>query len=70
MLVTEEMFIALTKQYLSDVGNEALAQFRGGAAHDRCIKLAIDIVEARDLEKLRMQQELAGGAIVSPFGGS
>lgn len=70
MQITEAMFIEQTKQYLSDIANEAIVQFRGGAAHDHCLKLAIDIVEARDLAKLRAKQRLADSVLAPPLGPS
>jgi hypothetical protein len=68
MAITEDQFCDVTQQYLDEVYDEAVALFRAGAAHDRCVSLALSIVEARDLAKLSAAQIEHASTLMLPPG--
>jgi len=51
MFVTEDTFMSTIGQWATDVQREALALFRDGVHHASCVRIAISIVEGKDLKR-------------------
>lgn len=61
-----ETFIAVVDEYLEHVRTEATKLYDDGCAHDRCVPIALGIVDAKDIKKARALQSIvlpAAGAV-------
>jgi len=57
--MTRDQFVSAVEKYLEDVLREATRMFDEGVAHDRCVSIATQIVDGRDLAKARSAQSYA-----------
>jgi hypothetical protein len=62
-MVTERTFIESVSKWARDVETEALRLYQDGCAPEGCIRIAITVVEAKDMKRARVM-----GAIVAPRG--
>jgi len=61
-------FGAALDLWLADVKAEALQLFRGGVPPDKCGDIAIGIVNAKAVGKMRRMQSVAGAGVVGVRG--
>jgi hypothetical protein len=53
-----DTFVTVAEKYLHDVLVEATKLFDDGVAHDRCVPIALGIVDGKDMKKSRELQGL------------
>ncbi|OLB84965.1 MAG: hypothetical protein AUI15_33890 [Actinobacteria bacterium 13_2_20CM_2_66_6] len=61
-----DTFITVVDEYLEHVRTEATKLYDDGCAHDRCVPIALGIVDAKDIKKARTLQQIvlpAAGAV-------
>ncbi len=54
----EDQFANVMDRWMAEVRTEAIRLFRDAVPVDRCIPIAISIVDARDVGRARVQQQL------------
>jgi hypothetical protein len=66
IVVTAEEFEAALDRHLADIRAEALELFRKDCAADKCVELAIAVLDARALQRVRGIQALRIPASMVP----
>jgi hypothetical protein len=62
-MMSEQAFLAVLDRYFADVRAEAAKLFNDGCAVDQCCKIAMAIVEARDLKRAQLLQQMGARSV-------